>query len=164
VSGQHLTRRPFLGVQVSQVTDSIARLNRQQQPKGAFVVRVIPNSTSATLAIQPGDIIVQLNDRVVAQWSELPTLARSLRTDERVQVTLVRQGKQQVLTGKVQPMPYETGQNAEVVYGEVPVVGGYARSILKKPKGQGPFPTVTTYRALVVPAWTTYPNATVSGS
>ena len=142
VSGQHLTRRPFLGVQVSQVTDSIARLNRQQQPKGAFVVRVIPNSTSATLAIQPGDIIVQLNDRAVAQWSELPTLARSLRTDERVQVTLVRQGKQYVLTGKVQPMPYETGQNAEVVYGEVPVVGGYARSILKKPKGQGPFPTV----------------------
>lgn len=139
---QHLTRRPFLGVLVREVTDSVAALNRLERPRGALVAQVIPASTAASLAIQPGDIIVQVNERPVAQWAELPPMARSLRAGEPLQLTLVRRGKQQVVTGQVQAMPYETDPKADVIYGEVPLTNGYARSILKKPKGTSAFPTV----------------------
>lgn len=142
VFSQHLTRRPFLGVVVSPVTDSVAALNRLERPRGALVAQVIPASTAIALTIQPGDIIVQVNESRIDQWAELPVVARSLRPGEALRLTLVRRGKQQVVTGQVQAMPYETDPKADVIYGEVPLTNGYARSILKKPKGVGPFPTV----------------------
>ncbi|WP_299985564.1 alpha/beta fold hydrolase [uncultured Pontibacter sp.] len=141
--GQQLQRRPFLGVQVSPVTDSLATANRLSSTQGAFVRRVIPNSTAAALKLQVGDVIVRVNGTPVNNYMDVPAMARQFRTGESVTLDLNLKGKQTTVKGKVQPMPFETDPNAEVRYGEVPLPDNrYARSILKKPKGKGRFPTV----------------------
>lgn len=140
---QHLQRRPFLGVQVSAVTDSVARASRLGSAEGAYVQRVIPNSTAAGLKLQAGDVIVRVNDKQIRNFMDVPAMARQFRTGEQVRLGLVRHGKSTTVKGKVQPMPFETDPGAEVIYGEVPLQGSrYARSILKTPKGNGRFPAV----------------------
>ncbi|MBF8965152.1 alpha/beta fold hydrolase [Pontibacter sp. FD36] len=141
--GQQLQRRPFLGVQVSPVTDSLAAANRLSGTQGAFVRRVIPNSTAAALKLQVGDVIVRVNGTPINNYMDVPAMARQFRTGEFVTLDLNRKGKQTTVKGKVQPMPFETDPNAEVRYGEVPLPDNrYARSILKKLKGKGRFPTI----------------------
>lgn len=143
VWGQHLQRRPFLGVQVSAVSDSLAKADKLPGTQGAFVRRVIPNSTAAALKLQAGDVIVRVNGTPVNNFMDVPALARQFRTGEPLALDLTRKGRRTTVKGKVQPMPFETDPNADVRYGEVPLADNrYARSILKKPKGKGRFPAV----------------------
>ncbi|WP_018478241.1 alpha/beta hydrolase family protein [Pontibacter roseus] len=141
--GQNLQRRPFLGVQVSPVADSVARAAKLKSTDGAYVQRVVPNSTAASLKVQPGDVILRVNAIPVKNFLDVTVMARQLKTGENVTLELARNGKTTTMKGKVQPMPFETDPNADVVYGEVPLEGNrYARSILKKPKGKGKYPAV----------------------
>lgn len=140
---QHLQRRPFLGVQVSPVPDSVAVIPNLGDSGGAFVQRVIPNSTAAALRVQAGDVILRVNSAPVKNHLDVVAMARQFKTGEKVVLELWRQGKSTTAKGRVQPIPYETDASADVLYGEVPLEGNrYARSILKKPKGKGKFPTV----------------------
>ena len=125
------------------MADSVARAAKLSSTEGAFVQRVIPNSTAAALKLQAGDIILRVNGVPVESYLDLPAMARQFKTGESVVLELRRNGKSTTAKGKVQPMPYETDARADVLYGEVPLDGKrYARSILKKPKGKGKFPAV----------------------
>ncbi|MDX5480993.1 MAG: PDZ domain-containing protein [Hymenobacteraceae bacterium] len=140
---QNLKRRPFLGVQVAPVPDSLAVVHQLPAAAGAWVARVVPNSTAAALKLQPNDIILQVNGKAMSSPSDVVAEARSFTTGDPVSVTVLRNGKKVAAKGKVQPQPYETVANGEVIYDEVALgSNGYARSIIKKPKGKGRFPAV----------------------
>src|SRR6185312_15381525 len=55
------TRRGWLGVHVQNVTDEIAVSLGLQEPKGALVAKVSPDSPAATAGIQPSDIILKFD-------------------------------------------------------------------------------------------------------
>jgi pimeloyl-ACP methyl ester carboxylesterase len=140
---QNLQRRPFLGVQVSPVSDSLAKAGKLKSTDGALVQRVIPNSTAAALKVQPGDVIMRVNDTPVNNFMDVPAMAREFKTGQNLTLVLARDGKNKTVKGKIQPMPFETDAKADVLYGEVPLGNNrYARSIFKKPKGNGKYPTV----------------------
>jgi uncharacterized protein len=142
--GQNLKRRAFLGVQVSAVSDSLAKAHNLKSPNGALVRGIIPNSTAQALKLQPNDVILQVNKTDILNFMDVPRLAKAFQPGDAVALTLNRKGKTVKVKGKVQPMPYETAPaNAEVRYDEVPLANNaYARSIMKKPKGSGKFPTI----------------------
>ncbi|MFD2245216.1 alpha/beta fold hydrolase [Pontibacter ruber] len=140
---QNLKRRPFLGVQLSPVSDSLASAGNLKSTEGALVVQVIPKSTAATLRVQPNDVIVRVNQAPVKTYTDVVDRARQFKTGENVTLELIRKGKRMTLKGKVQPMPFETDPNADVLYDEVALGNNaYARSIIKKPKGKGKYPAV----------------------
>ncbi len=141
---QNLKRRAFLGVQLTPVTDSLAKAHKLKDTNGARVMRIVPNSTAQTLKLQPNDVILQVNGTAVKSTMEVVNMARAFQPGETVNLTLNRKGKTVKAKGKVQAMPFETAPaNAEVRYDEVPLANnGFARSIVKKPKGNGKFPTV----------------------
>lgn len=143
VQAQNLKRRPFLGVQVAPLTDSLATAKKVPDSKGAIVVAVIPNSTAAALKLQPQDVITSINGKTIASTQDVVSTARAFTVDERVTIVLYRNGKKTQLKGKVKPMPYETDPKADVIYDEVALPNnGYSRAIMKKPKGKGSFPVV----------------------
>ncbi|NEM98376.1 alpha/beta hydrolase family protein [Pontibacter burrus] len=140
---QHLKRRPFLGVQVAPLTDSLATAKKVPDGKGAIVVSVIPNSTAAALKLQPQDVIISINGKTIASTQDVVATARAFSVGENVTINLYRNGEKTQLKGKVKPMPYETDPKAEVIYDEVALANnGYSRAIMKKPKGKGIFPAV----------------------
>jgi pimeloyl-ACP methyl ester carboxylesterase len=140
---QHLQRKPFLGVMLAAVTDSLAKVNKLKDTDGAHVRTVIPGSTAAALQVQDQDVIRKVNGTAIKDYREVVTMARNFKTGQEVTLMLVRKGKTVTAKGKVQPMPFEPAPNAEIQYDEVPLGGdAYARSIIKKPKGKGKFPAV----------------------
>ncbi|MBK0402697.1 alpha/beta fold hydrolase [Adhaeribacter sp. BT258] len=143
-SAQQLKRRAFLGVQLSPVSDSLAKAHKLPVNSGVRVLRIVPGSTAETLKLLPDDVILEVNKTAVKSPQEVVMLARNFQPGQTINLALNRKGKPVKIKGKVQPMPYETAPaNAEVRYGEVPLANnGIARSIMKKPKGSGKFPAV----------------------
>lgn len=140
--GQHLKRRPFLGVQIVAVSDSLASAYNMNSPEGGRVAAVIPNSTAAALKMQPNDVIIRINQADIKSAGDVVAKARAFTTGEPVTVQVVRNGKTLTLKDKVKEMPRETDPNAEVMYEEVKTANGYTRLIVKKPKGTGKYPAV----------------------
>lgn len=139
---QHLKRRPFLGVQIVPVSDSLAAVNQLGDGAGAMVVAIIPNSTAAALKLEPNDVVVSINKEAVRTANDVVAKARTFSTAAPVTVGVIRNKKRLTLKGKVKEMPREEDAAAEVLYEEVKTDHGYARLIAKKPKGKGKYPTV----------------------
>ncbi|WP_276496954.1 alpha/beta fold hydrolase [Pontibacter litorisediminis] len=139
---QHLKRRPFLGVQIAPVADSLVVVYGLANEEGGMVMAVIPNSTAAALKLQPNDVIVSINKEAVKSANDVVAKARAFTTGEPVTVGIIRNKKRLTLKGKVKEMPREEDAAAEVLYDEVKTDHGYARLIMKKPKGKGRFPAV----------------------
>ncbi|PRY03961.1 hypothetical protein CLV24_13826 [Pontibacter ummariensis] len=139
---QNLKRRPFLGVQIAPVTDSLATAYGMTSAAGGRVVAVIQNSTAAALQLQPNDVILKINDTNIQTFMDVVAQARRFTTGESLRVHVIRNGKALVLKDRVKEMPRETDPNAAVVYDEVKTAHGYTRMIVKKPKGKGKFPAV----------------------
>lgn len=142
LQAQHLSRRPFLGVQLAPVSDSLASAHRLTSTAGGAVTAVIPNSTAEALKLQRHDVILQINDTQITTYTDVVAKARTFKTGEPITVQVNRKGKNVSLKSKVRPMPHETDPNADIIYDEVKTAHGYARAIMKKPKGTGKFPAV----------------------
>src|SRR6186997_2246031 len=84
LSAQNLKRRAFLGVQLSPVTDSLAKAHKLKEVTGARVVQIVPNSTAETLKLQPNDVILEVNRTAVKNPNEVVMLARNFQPGETV--------------------------------------------------------------------------------
>ncbi|MFD3001981.1 PDZ domain-containing protein [Pontibacter toksunensis] len=77
---QNLKRRPFLGVQIAPVPDSLAAAYNMKSTAGGRVAAVIPNSTAAALKLQPNDVILKINDTDINTFQDVVTKARTFTT------------------------------------------------------------------------------------
>jgi S1-C subfamily serine protease len=78
----------FLGIvgeNAFELTEDNARL-----PTGARIASIEPDSAIGTAGAQPGDVIVNLDDVLVANMNELVSLLRTYRAGETVEVSLLR--------------------------------------------------------------------------
>ncbi|MFC4262243.1 PDZ domain-containing protein [Ferruginibacter yonginensis] len=138
---QKINRKGILGVGFyTTVPDSLAVA--LQYKNGVVIKNVIPNTTAAALGIQANDIITQVNNTVIAQPTALPIVAKNLRADENIEVTIVRNKVKKILAAKVLPKPYEQSDNAEIIYDAFPYKNGYVRTIYKTLKNKKPIGTI----------------------
>src|SRR5688500_14293989 len=79
---QQLKLRPFLGVQVQAIPDSVARANKLKSTQGAWVRRVVPNSTAAALKLQENDLIQKVNGKSVENHQAVVAMARQFTTGQ----------------------------------------------------------------------------------
>jgi len=123
---QELKRRGFFGVQVQPAGGD----------GGVRVAAVVPNSTAAALAVQPGDIITALNGQTVTGVSQFLGALSGFHENDAVRIQLQRENATHMVEGRLMGFPPETDPVHELHYGVVRLKGGgLARSILKMPKG-----------------------------
>jgi len=87
-------RRGQLGVHIQDLTPDIAQLmGMNSTDTGALVANVTKNSPAEKAGIQPGDIIIKINNRAVSSASDLRNRVGLLQVGEKVRLKIIRQGK-----------------------------------------------------------------------
>jgi serine protease Do len=113
----HVTRG-WLGVAVQAITPAIAKglgIN-PDQPVGALVASVTPDSPAAKAGIRQGDVITQAGGHPIKSVHDLPRLVAATPVGQVLDLTVRRDGKEERLAATIGQMP-EPQQRATTVPG-----------------------------------------------
>jgi serine protease Do/serine protease DegQ len=95
-------KRGMLGVQLAnQFTPEIAESLGLENARGALVSQVVDDSPADKAGIKAGDVITAINGRNVSNASELRNSIGLLRIGEKVQLSLLREGKPKTVTAVI---------------------------------------------------------------
>jgi serine protease Do len=89
--------RGMLGVTMQPVSDDIVKAFQLENGAGAAVVDVTPDSGAAKAGIQPGDIVLSYDGKVLRQAEDLPPLVGMTKPGSTVPLEILRNGKKQTL-------------------------------------------------------------------
>jgi serine protease Do len=81
-----------MGVTIQEVSQSLAESFGLKNTAGALVSSVEKGSPAAAAGLEPGDIILKLNDTVIGRSSELPPLVAALKPGTQVRLHVWRKG------------------------------------------------------------------------
>jgi serine protease Do len=99
--------RGYLGVLIQDVDRDLAESFGLDQPRGALVSQVLPDTPAERAGLQAGDIIVAFNGRAINSSSELPPIVGASRVEEDANMEIIRNGKLQKLKIRVAQLPNE---------------------------------------------------------
>jgi serine protease Do len=91
------TRRGWLGVFIQEVTPDIAESLGLEEASGALVSSVNENSPAAIGGVQPGDVILKFDGKVIEKMRDLPRIVAETDIGAKVSVELFRQGSPKTL-------------------------------------------------------------------
>jgi serine protease Do len=83
-------QRGWLGVEIQQVTPEIAKAMGLDEPKGALVASIQPDSPAAKAKLEPGDVIVSYNNQPVHEMRDLPRLVAETDPNAKVELGILR--------------------------------------------------------------------------
>ena len=92
------TKRGWLGVRIQDVTKEIADVENLDEPRGALVASVAPNSPSEKAGVKAGDIILEFNGERIQEMKELPIIVARTEVGKKVKVKIWRNKKEIVKT------------------------------------------------------------------
>jgi serine protease Do len=101
-SGQ--VARAWLGVEIQTVGPDIAHSLGLDEPRGALVSRISPNSPAARSDLRTGDVIVSLNNEPVKRMRHLPRLIARTATGQSVSLGVWRSGQEMMVTATLEPL------------------------------------------------------------
>ncbi len=88
------TKRGWLGVRIQDVTKEIAEVEKLDEPRGALVASIAPNSPSEKAGVKSGDIILEFNGERIGQMKELPIIVARTEVGKKVKVKIWRNKKE----------------------------------------------------------------------
>jgi serine protease Do len=97
----HTVHRGWLGVRIQAVTDEIAESLGLDKPHGALVASVNDNGPAQVGGLQPGDVILSFDGKIVPDMRHLPRLVAESTVGKTVPVTVWRKRRQTTLQVKV---------------------------------------------------------------
>jgi len=92
------TRRGWLGVYIQEVTPDIAESLGLDDAIGALISSVNEDGPAAKGGIQPGDVIVKFDGKLIEKMRDLPRIVAETDIGAKVKVELFRQGKRETVT------------------------------------------------------------------
>ncbi|MDD9331562.1 MAG: DegQ family serine endoprotease [Wolbachia sp.] len=84
----------WLGVQVQPITKEFAESLGLKETKGALVASVVKDGPADKAKIRAGDIILEFNDKKIERMTQLPQIVSMTEPNKKVQVKLLRKGKE----------------------------------------------------------------------
>ena len=90
--------RGYLALLPQDVDPSLARALHLDSTRGALVADVTPEGPAARAGLEPGDVIVDYAGRPVEDAAQLRNLVAESRPGSRVEVSLVREGREKKVT------------------------------------------------------------------
>ncbi len=98
--------RGYLGVVIQELTPDLARqLGLSSANGGALVSEVAPGSPAEKAGLKVTDIITALDGKPVRTIRDLLRTIASAPVDAEIEITLLRDGKKQKLTARLEPQP-----------------------------------------------------------
>jgi serine protease Do/serine protease DegQ len=110
-------KRGVLGVQLANAfTPEIAEGLGLENAKGALVQQVVEGSPADKAGIKAGDVITTINNRAVANASELRNTIGLLRIGEKVDIGMIREGKPKRVTAVIGERDGSSGTGDSVIH------------------------------------------------
>jgi serine protease Do len=91
-------QRGYLGVEIQQVTPEIAKAIGLDEPKGALVASIQPDSPAAKAKLEPGDVIVSYNNQPVHEMRDLPRLVAETDPNAKVELGILRDKREMTVS------------------------------------------------------------------
>ncbi len=104
--------RGRIGVQITQVSDDVAKALGLSDNKGALVSNVEAEGPAAKSGIRSGDVILSFGDKKIEQMSDLPRIVGASQPGDKVAVSIWRKGKTVTVQTIVDEMPGATTASA----------------------------------------------------
>ena len=102
--------RGYLGVNIQSITPELAKALGVEDSKGALVADVTPGSPAEKGGLKRGDIITGYDGKDVKDHRGLPAMVAATPVDEKVTVTVMRDGKERKLSVTVGKLPSESAK------------------------------------------------------
>jgi serine protease Do len=97
--------RGFLGVTIQDITPDLAESFKLKDTKGVIVPDVSPDSAAAKAGLKAGEIIVAFDGQPVEKAAEFQRRVAMKKPGSKVEITVLRDGKKQTLTAKLEERP-----------------------------------------------------------
>ena len=102
VGGATSVIRPWLGVKGDTVSSEIAGSLGLSRPQGLVVTEIYPDSPAARAGIRQGDVITAVDGAEINDQGGLNYRVGTRAPNDTVQVTVLRDGRSQTLSARVQ--------------------------------------------------------------
>jgi serine protease Do len=103
----------WLGVQVQDLSEDVARFYGLDQTQGVLVYQVLPNSPAARAGLKDGDIILRFGDAEVRHTRELVDRVSRTKVGAKVPVEVLRDGKRMAIDVDIGEQPSDLSEAAE---------------------------------------------------
>ena len=135
-----LQRKPLLGARIEYVSEN--------GNTGCKVVQVV-RGTSVELKLQENDLILKIGEKGFQSADEFIKQFLNYEPGKEIQLSVLRGKMKLTLKAKVVARPYETDDNATVIYDQAHYKGGQLRVIINKPFKENKMPAM-----LFIPGYT----------
>jgi Do/DeqQ family serine protease len=116
VGGATAVVRPWLGVKGETVSADMARSLGLERPQGLVVTEVYAGGPGARAGLREGDVITAIDGAEVNDQGGLNFRVGTRAPSDTVQVSVLRDGRPETLTARVQPLPGEADiENATLI-------------------------------------------------
>jgi Do/DeqQ family serine protease len=109
-------KRGVLGVNIVTLTPDVAQNLGIADAQGALVSQVVEGSAAEKAGIRAGDVITSVNNRTVKTGTELRNAIGLLRVGDKVEITLLREGKPRRVTANVGTQESGAVKNAATLH------------------------------------------------
>ena len=99
--------RGWLGVLIHDVSRELAKSFDMDNPRGALIVKVLPEGPAASAGVQAGDIVVKFDGHPIFRSSDLPPVVGRTPVGARVPVEILRAGRVRILHVLTTELPGE---------------------------------------------------------
>ena len=110
--------RGWLGVQIQDVDDGMAKALELDDRNGAIISQVIQNSPAEDAGVKEQDVIIEVDGEKVNDSSNLKNLISSGRPNDKTKLTVIRDGREKYLTVTLGLRPGEKELAETYRYGE----------------------------------------------
>lgn len=104
--------RGWLGVLIQDVDRNLAESFGMTKPQGALVAQVLKDSPALKSGLKVGDIILSFDGKPVSTSSSLPPMVGRVHAGDRVNVKVIRNGKDMIVPVLIGELPEEDGELA----------------------------------------------------
>ncbi|HEX8656682.1 MAG TPA: alpha/beta fold hydrolase [Hymenobacter sp.] len=137
LAAQELPRRPYVGINLQGLNDSLQRHYRLPTKDGVFVRDVRAQSSAEAAGLRAHDIILQVGSTVLGpEVSQFLSLLKQYRTGDRAVFTVLRDGQRLRKPIVFKAFPTERSPWYEATYSAVTASGNRLRTIITRPKGR----------------------------
>jgi serine protease Do len=98
-------QRAYLGVAIKAIDEVLAKHLKTRAGVGALVEHVLDDSPAGEAGLQPGDVVLELNDQKVYSPQNLQGIVEKLAVGETYRLNLLRDGEKMTLQVTVRTMP-----------------------------------------------------------
>lgn len=99
--------RGWLGVSIQEVTPELAKSFGLKDVTGALVSNVIAGGPAEKAGLKRGDIILEMDGKVIKDFHDLPRSVAALPPGEKVSFKVLREGKEEKITAVVEELKDE---------------------------------------------------------